>query len=910
MRRIRFLLFGLGVILSSACSRESIVPGAGEEVMGEVEILLSHDSAFQTKVETESSIPEVDSLKVEIFKITPSGLVRLYRDKYANAVGRKIPLNCADYRLLASHGDSLAAGFDRPYFAGTSDFTLSRQESQIVETVVKVSNVRVGVKFGENLSYDYPEFYASVKSVTAGGRTKSLKFYHDEQRKGFVPLGDVSLELYAKVDGEWKYYPSLPVKARPGDDITFSVDTRRLESETVFNVTIEQPDQQPKSYTLSQDMYPVDSPEVGGDEFSGTMVVTKGDQPLSDLKLDIVAEGSIEKCILSIGSEYLSKAGVPSEVDLASDTLDPAVKSTLEGVGIRWMSGMKGRRFAYVDFSGVTRFLAESQCDPDNMFKAVFAVKVEDARGVSGDSEHVGEVATDSMTFIQGIPSPEIHVSGFPGESVKVMEAVVSSHDDMKVSLEANGRIARCLLHIDSPYMQAAGIPETVDLASADSDMISALNAFGITWSDTMSGCVNAGIDFSGVPAYMEGAMYEASKGTDFARFSVSLENEEYMDDKFKETRTYVGALEFIIPSSPSAEDNFNVADVWARRIKGYKTVLNEGNLNEWKLQYSTDGSSWHDMPAEVDGNTLICRRLNGLQTGVQSGVEHSVRAVYHNNPDIVYALSAFTTEAAAQLPDAGFENWQIADYEYYLDKVNFAGGGYYTSRKWYRPWDADEEKGIWDVNSCKTMPSNTTPKEQDYKVFPAVSYSVDTPSGTGSSAQMVGVYVCNMATSGSNGDGGLGSLGGLIGGVSKASYKAAGEIFIGTADESGNHSAEGCTFHSRPDRLRFAYKYAPVNSETYQVSVRVKDAQGRVIAEGGLSEGQASSGWTHAEVPLVYHLTDAKAADIYMSFRSASCADSDIDYNLNVTLEMAGSNFKGHLGSVLKVDDVELIYE
>jgi hypothetical protein len=46
------------------------------------------------------------------------------------------------------------------------------------------------------------------------------------------------------------------------------------------------------------------------------------------------------------------------------------------------------------------------------------------------------------------------------------------------------------------------------------------------------------------------------------------------------------------------------------------------------------------------------------------------------------------------------------------------------------------------------------------------------------------------------------------------------------------------------------------------------------------------------------------------MSFRSASCADSDIDYNLDVTLEMAGSNFKGHLGSVLKVDDVELIYE
>lgn len=908
MRRIRFTLSCLWLMLSVACSQELIDPDAGNDAKGEIEVFLTHDPAPQTKGVSEFAVPDIGSLKVEVFKKADAGLVRLYRDTYANTLGKRIPLNCADYRLLAFHGDSLAVGFDKAYFCGIADFTLSPQESQVIEAVVKVSNVRVSVVYGENLLSDYPEFYSVIRSVTKGGTKRSLKFYSDETRAGFVPLGQISLELYAKIDGEWKYYVSEPLQADPGDDLTFSVDAKRLESKVDFNVTVSQPAEQPKDIVLTQEIYPAETPEVNENAFGGAIVVTEGDEPRDDLKLDIVAEGQIKECWLSVESEYLTRLGVPSKIDLADAQMDSDLRNVLESFGLRWMTSMKGRKYAYVDFSGVTRYLSSVQCDPDNMFEATFSLDIVDSRHGAEGSLHQGTVETSDMTFIQGVPSPSIIVKGFETGKVEVMEAVDTEVSGLNASIQAKGRIASCVVSIDSPYLKSAGVPESVDLAKVDAQTAQLLRSVGLVWSDDLAGSISAEVDFTGVADYMEKSMYNASKGYDFARFGISVENSEYREGNVKSASASVGQFAYILPSSPSATGNYADIDVRAKRLNNYSTVLKDGNFNEWDLQYSTDGKSWKDMPASLNDNTLTCQTLTGLSTTATAGVTHSVRAIYHNNPDITYTLSPFTTEAAAQVPNPGFETWQIATFTYYLDEV-WGMGGSNTSRSWYLPWTADANR-FWDVNSRKTMPSNTTPREQDYKVFPAVSYSVDTPDGSGKSAQMVGVYVSNMATSGTDGDGIGGTLGGLLGGVTQTMASAAGEIFIGTADSAGNHSSEGCPFGSRPDKLRFSYKYTSKNSEKYLVTVWLKDAEENIIADAQM-EGGAASSWTTAELALQYDASiNARPSTIYVSFRAASCADSEVYHDRNVTIEMAGTNYKGHLGSILKVDNVELIYQ
>ena len=137
---------------------------------------------------------------------------------------------------------------------------------------------------------------------------------------------------------------------------------------------------------------------------------------------------------------------------------------------------------------------------------------------------------------------------------------------------------------------------------------------------------------------------------------------------------------------------------------------------------------------------------------------------------------------------------------------------------------------------------------------------------------------------------------------------KAAGEMFIGTSSEDGSHASEGHSFTSRPSSLSFKYKYDSYDNDVFKVTVRVEDASGNVIASKEMSDGRASSGWASMTIELDYSVLDRKAARIYVCFRSSSLADEDITYR-KTKVTIAGTTKNGYIGSVLKVDDLQLNY-
>ena len=84
--------------------------------------------------------------------------------------------------------------------------------------------------------------------------------------------------------------------------------------------------------------------------------------------------------------------------------------------------------------------------------------------------------------------------------------------------------------------------------------------------------------------------------------------------------------------------------------------------------------------------------------------------------------------------------------------------------------------------------------------------------------------------------------------------------------------------------------------------------SDGSVIAAGTQTGGDVSS-WTLASVDLTYSDISKKAEKIYISFKSSSAATPAYrDYTLTVAdnKEYSGCN----IGSILYVDDLELIYE
>lgn len=726
MRHIRFVLTCLAAFATVSCTEalEEIATGAD----GEITVSLTSDGDCRPHLKSavqEEEVPAGEFI-VEIFKT--DGNVRLYRDTYANTENKAIKLNGGDYRLVASHGDPDGCGFDAPYYMGEEMFTVHAQTHEEVHVTAKLANVKVAVEFGEHLVLDYPEHYAVVRS----DKDCSLEFSAGEERTGYMPAGNLSLELYAKIDGEWKYYASEPEEYSPNDFVTFHVDTKEGEGSLSLNIKVDDSvELVEKEVEIPQSMLPKEAPKMTFNGFGDAdviEVVEAGETPES-LKIDIVADAGIGHCILHINSKYLAGIGVPAEIDLVS--VEENVAEILKDNGFDWRGVMQGQRLAYIDLTGVAEKLASEVYDDANPFKAEISFEIE-------DSNEKKSAESQSVTI-------------------------------------------------------AALKPE---------------------------------FSFSAVQT-----------------------------------------------------------DAWARSIRGME--ISYANLNPavLKLQYkaAADGE-WQDAGLSSDSGSVLS--FNNI-SGLTPETEYQLRAIYNGN-EAAAVQTSLTTEAAAQVGNSGFEEWQTSVFEF---TYNFFGKHEHNI-DWYHPWSSEETDIWWAVNSRVAMPSSTSVASANWNWvrFPTVAYTADAADG-GNAAVIYSVAVGDWTTDISPGT------------------SHAGELFIGTADDSGNHSSEGHSFGSRPDRLEFMYKYDSNGGETFFVNAELYSEDGTVIATASTDSGSASSSWLKFSLPFQYTDTARKAARIYVSFKSTSASEPSVTGNKVITIA-DNAQYTGNFGSMLYLDDLQLVYE
>ena len=726
MRHIRFVLTCLAAFATVSCTEalEEIATGAD----GEITVSLTSDGDCRPHLKSavqEEEVPAGEFI-VEIFKT--DGNVRLYRDTYANTENKAIKLNGGDYRLVASHGDPDGCGFDAPYYMGEEMFTVHAQTHEEVHVTAKLANVKVAVEFGEHLVLDYPEHYAVVRS----DKDCSLEFSAGEERTGYMPAGNLSLELYAKIDGEWKYYASEPEEYSPNDFVTFHVDTKEGEGSLSLNIKVDDSvELVEKEVEIPQLMLPKEAPKMTFNGFGDSdviEVVEAGETPES-LKIDIVADAGIGHCILHINSEYLARIGVPAEIDLV--TVEENVAELLKDNGFDWRGVMQGQRLAYIDLTGVAEKLASEVYDDANPFKAEISFEIEDSNEKKSAESQIITIAATKPEF-----------------------------------------------------------------------------------------------SFSAVPT-----------------------------------------------------------DAWAKSIRGME--ISYANLNPavLKLQYkaAADGE-WQDAGLFSDSGSVLS--FNNI-SGLTPETEYQLRAIYNGN-EAAAVQASLTTEAAAQVGNSGFEEWQTSVFEF---TYNFFGKHEHNI-DWYHPWSSEETDIWWAVNSRVAMPSSTSVASANWNWvrFPTVAYTADAADG-GNAAVIYSVAVGDWTTDISPGT------------------SHAGELFIGTADDSGNHSSEGHSFGSRPDRLEFMYKYDSNGGETFFVNAELYSEDGTVIATASTDSGSASSSWLKFSLPFQYTDTARKAARIYVSFKSTSASEPSVTGNKVITIA-DNAQYTGNFGSVLCVDDLQLVYE
>jgi hypothetical protein len=72
-------------------------------------------------------------------------------------------------------------------------------------------------------------------------------------------------------------------------------------------------------------------------------------------------------------------------------------------------------------------------------------------------------------------------------------------------------------------------------------------------------------------------------------------------------------------------------------------------------------------------------------------------------------------------------------------------------------------------------------------------------------------------------------------------------------------------------------------------------------------AEGSAASDWSELILPLSYTSSTQKATDVAVRFKASTSASG---VNVKTTIEYGGGSYTAHIGSQLRIDRVELIYE
>lgn len=379
MRRLgSILLVALGL---ASCSSVVIEEEHSAE-QGELSITLRQDHGVAAVKATEE-LPEVGDFIVEVYETATDRL--FFRKTYADAQGVTVPLNKGEHRLFAYYGDPHKAGFKACYYTADTLFNVLPNQLLEVEAVARLANVKVAVSFGEGLGMDYMQYYADV--VASNGA--ELTFVKDEKRAGYMPAGELSLNLYVYVQDKWLVYRTAPVTCDANDFVTFNVDTQRFGELGVEILIDNGVDTIVKEISVPAEAAPQEGPSLTVSGFEGNRFSTyeADKRAYQGFKADIVAMCGIESCVLELNSSYLASKGIPSSIDLAA--MDSQTEALIKSVGIKALRNMAGNRIAYVDFSGLVSYIAQNAPynSTNSLSCAEFRLTVTDVYGNTASSE-------------------------------------------------------------------------------------------------------------------------------------------------------------------------------------------------------------------------------------------------------------------------------------------------------------------------------------------------------------------------------------------------------------------------------------------------------------------------------------------------------------------------------------------
>lgn len=775
---------------------------------------------------------DVDNYTVQIYQESDTLKSALYKD-----FPDELEIKEGAYTLRASKGEKLPAAFDNPYFEGSTDFVIKKDMKTPLEVTCTMANARVYAEYSEDFLKAYSDYSVSLKTpfmdnVFTMTKGETRGAYLQVEKEG-TPLS-VAISLMRENWKEPKVYTVTDptITLNPKESVRLKFAT---DGKTGDGLAL--------SIELDDSMEEADL-EFGIPDFMW--------KPFTDLRIWACGFENNVPVEMNVTNGYPGdsctiKAEVPGRIKECwvvrledGEKIDSVDIATAEGLntaenvwGLNAVSSpIAGVKGLELDLKGAFNKMYAS--DRDKTYG--FSVYVNDALNVM----HTSDVITASVN-LKAAKEP----------AVGIFELAIPS----KHSLEKDTAIA---------VLAEAGIKALTLKVSKDGSMQNQYNLL----ADNLPEGIYYDKQKHKVIFKKECSSKLVSKETEASTYSYELSVTDNLNKTVTKTSilTVTPVFTIVVPEG----------DVWTNRA----TIQVVENVTYSKSYQLKVGDQWQDYS-------------DATITGLKPNTTYTVRALVNG---WATTEATFTTEAAFQIPDGGFDQEWTKDV---INAVNadIAGVGLIGRDidVWY-PYNKDKKANLfWSTSNLETTSANPN-------------------SGTAYYIQYSGVRKVDNAAELSTVAWGEGSTFTEWALINIIKNVTPGTLFA--ASYVDGKLVEGHPISSRPAKLKFNYKYKPYKSDKFVVTVTLENNTEGTIVEKTIQVSEAKDSFTSCEIDFSSYISDVtknkiKANRIKINFRSG------VNNSKKAVQDVKGSDgaFKGYadskrIGSVLTIDDVELIYE
>ncbi len=257
------------------------------------------------------------------------------------------------YTMTASYGNLENEGFDKPYYFGSTDLTVTENNTTHVSLTAQLANSMVSVEYSDNFK-SYMQAW-SAELHTEGG--EYIYYAQDESRPAYLRPGATSINVeLTKPNGQSAKLLAANFATEPRHHYHVTVDLAQSAGDAVLVVKFDDSvDMEDIEIELSDELMNAPAPTVAAQGFDPAAALTfvAGMAP-ADLapKFAIMARGGLAKVTLTTQSKSLVLQGWPESVDLMATPEN--LQSRMRSLGFDCMGLWKNPdKMAMVDLSAV-----------------------------------------------------------------------------------------------------------------------------------------------------------------------------------------------------------------------------------------------------------------------------------------------------------------------------------------------------------------------------------------------------------------------------------------------------------------------------------------------------------------------------------------------------------------------------